>query len=296
LQISHPLTGSMVALITPMYENGDVDFVALEKLVNFHIESGTKAIVSVGTTGESATLNHDEHIEVMKKTIEYSNGRIPVIAGTGANSTSEAIELTQAAKDINADACLLVTPYYNKPTQEGLYQHYKKIAESVEIDQILYNVPGRTGVDMSVDAIVRLSNIPNIIGVKDATGDLNIAKMLIERCPEGFILLSGDDGTAIDFILMGGHGGISVTANVVPKILSEAYDYAIRGNSDKAKEIDLSIAGLHRCLFLESNPIPVKWAMHKLDYCANGIRLPLTILSEENKHILEKELTGIKLI
>jgi len=290
LQISHPLTGSMVALITPMYENGDVDFSALEKLVNFHIESGTKAIVSVGTTGESATLNHDEHIEVMKKTIEYSNGRIPVIAGTGANSTSEAVELTQAAKDMNADACLLVTPYYNKPTQEGLYQHYKKIAESVEIDQILYNVPGRTGVDMSVDTIVRLADISNIIGVKDATGDLNIARSLIEKCPESFILLSGDDGTAIDFILMGGHGGISVTANVVPKLLSSAYDLAIRGNADKAKEIDLEISNLHSHLFIESNPIPVKWAMHKMGFCESGIRLPLTILELESQKIIDVDL------
>jgi len=290
LQISHPLTGSMVALITPMYENGDVDFDALEKLVNFHIKSGTKAIVSVGTTGESATLNHDEHIEVMKKTIQYSNGRIPVVAGTGANSTSEAIELTQAAKDIKADACLLVTPYYNKPTQEGLYQHYKKIAESVEIDQILYNVPGRTGVDMSVDTIARLANIPNIIGVKDATGDLNIAKSLIEKCPESFLLLSGDDGTAIDFILMGGHGGISVTANVVPEILSNAYDFAIRGNADKAKEIDITISNFHSHLFIESNPIPVKWAMHKMGFCTSGIRLPLTKLSSEAKIIIEQDL------
>ena len=296
MQISHPLTGSMVALITPMYENGDVDFDALEKLVNFHIESGTRAIISVGTTGESATLNHDEHIEVMKKTIEYSNRRIPVIAGTGANSTSEAIELTQAAKDINADACLLVTPYYNKPTQEGLYQHYKKIAESVEIDQILYNVPGRTGVDMSVDTIARLAKIPNIIGVKDATGDLNIAKLLIEKCPESFILLSGDDGTAIDFILMGGHGGISVTANVVPKILSEAYDYAIRKNSDRAKEIDLEISNLHSHLFLESNPIPVKWAMYKMNYCESGIRLPLTRLSLELQKIIENDLESQNLL
>jgi len=290
LKISHPLTGSMVALITPMYENGDVDFAALEKLVNFHIESGTKAIVSVGTTGESATLNHDEHIEVMKKTIEYSNGRIPVIAGTGANSTSEAIELTQAAKDINADACLLVTPYYNKPTQEGLCQHYKKIAESVEIDQILYNVPGRTGVDMSVDTIVRLSEIPNIIGVKDATGNLNVAKSLIEKCPESFILLSGDDGTAIDFILMGGHGGISVTANVVPKLLSDAYDFALRGNSESAKEIDVKISNLHSHLFLESNPIPVKWAMHKMGYCDSGIRLPLITASKQVQEIIETDL------
>ena len=290
MQISHPLTGSMVALITPMYENGDVDFAALERLVNFHIESGTKAIVSVGTTGESATLNHDEHIEVMKKTIEYSNGRIPVVAGTGANSTSEAIELTEAAKDINADACLLVTPYYNKPTQEGLYQHYKKIAESVEIDQILYNVPGRTGVDMSVDTVARLANIENIIGVKDATGDLNVAKSLIQKCPESFILLSGDDGTAIDFILMGGHGGISVTANVVPKLLSTAYDLAIRGNLEKAKEIDLEISNLHSHLFIESNPIPVKWAMHKMGFCENGIRLPLTKLESESRKIIEVDL------
>ena len=296
MQISHPLTGSMVALITPMYENGDVDFDALEKLVNFHIESGTKAIVSVGTTGESATLNHDEHIEVMKKTIEYSNARIPVIAGTGANSTSEAIELTQAAKDINADACLLVTPYYNKPTQEGLYQHYKKIAESVEIDQILYNVPGRTGVDMSVDTVARLADITNIIGVKDATGDLNIARSLIEKCPESFILLSGDDGTAIDFILLGGHGGISVTANVVPKLLSSAYDLAIRGNSESAKEIDLKISGLHSHLFIESNPIPVKWAMHRMKFCENGIRLPLTKLSTGAQKTIEHDLEDLNLL
>jgi len=286
----------MVALITPMYENGDVDFAALERLVNFHIEAGTRAIVSVGTTGESATLNHDEHIEVMKKTIEYSSGRIPVIAGTGANSTSEAVELTQAAKDMNADACLLVTPYYNKPTQEGLYQHYKKIAESVEIDQILYNVPGRTGVDMSVDTIVRLSDISNIIGVKDATGDLNVARSLIEKCPESFILLSGDDGTAIDFIIMGGHGGISVTANVVPKLLSSAYDLAIRGNVDKAKEIDLEISNLHSHLFIESNPIPVKWAMHKMGFCDKGIRLPLTILETKSQEIIEIDLRSQNLL
>jgi len=286
----------MVALITPMYENGDVDFDALEKLVNFHIESGTKAIVSVGTTGESATLNHYEHIEVMKKTIEYSNGRIPVVAGTGANSTSEAIELTQAAKDMNADACLLVTPYYNKPTQEGLYQHYKKIAESVEIDQILYNVPGRTGVDMSVDTVARLANMTNIIGVKDATGDLDVAKSLIQKCPESFILLSGDDGTAIEFILMGGHGGISVTANVVPQLLSDAYDLALKGNLESAKEIDLKISNLHSHLFLESNPIPVKWAMHKMGYCESGIRLPLTRLSLEAQRILEYDLEGQNLL
>jgi len=197
---------------------------------------------------------------------------------------------------MNADACLLVTPYYNKPTQEGLYQHYKKIAESVEIDQILYNVPGRTGVDMSVDTVARLANMTNIIGVKDATGDLDVAKSLIQKCPESFILLSGDDGTAIEFILMGGHGGISVTANVVPQLLSDAYDLALKGNLESAKEIDLKISNLHSHLFLESNPIPVKWAMHKMGYCESGIRLPLTRLSLEAQRILEYDLEGQNLL
>jgi len=296
MRIKHPLTGSMVALITPMFDNGLVDFDALEALVEFHIESGTKAIITMGTTGESATLNQQEHIEVMKKTIEFADKRIAIIAGTGANSTSEAIELTQAAKDMGADACLLVTPYYNKPTQEGLYQHYKLIAETVDIDQILYNVPGRTAVDLSVETAVRLSTIKNIIGIKDATGDLAVAQALIDQCPEDFLLYSGDDATAIEFILMGGHGGISVTANVAPKALSEAYEAAFNDDRTNAELINQPLINLHRNLFIESNPIPVKWAMHKMGKCGSGIRLPLTKLSQQAQVTLEQDLSNLKVI
>ena len=293
MRINHPLTGSMVALITPMFKDGSVDFASLEALVEFHIESGTKAIISMGTTGESATLNQQEHIEVMRSTVEFANGRISIIAGTGANSTSEAIELTQAAKEIGADACLLVTPYYNKPTQEGLYQHYKLIAETVDIDQILYNVPGRTAVDLLPETIVRLSEVSNIIGVKDATGDLSVAQMLIDTCPEDFLLYSGDDATAIEFILMGGHGGISVSANVTPKELSQAYQAAFDNNKTLAEELDAPLRGLHQNLFIESNPIPVKWALHKMGKCESGIRLPLTILSQQAQVILEQDLSNL---
>ncbi|MDB3893168.1 4-hydroxy-tetrahydrodipicolinate synthase [Candidatus Thioglobus sp.] len=296
MRINHLLTGSMVALITPMLEDGSVDFSSLESLVEFHIKSGTKAIVSMGTTGESATLNQKEHIEVMRKTVEFAKGRIPIIAGTGANSTSEAIELTQAGKDIGADACLLVTPYYNKPTQEGLYQHYKLIAETVDIDQILYNVPGRTAVDLSVETAVRLSSIKNIIGIKDATGDLNVARALIDQCPEDFLLYSGDDATAIEFILMGGHGGISVSANVAPEALANAYQAAFEDNKEVAVSINQPLTNIHQSLFIESNPIPVKWAMHKMGKCERGIRLPLTKLSQEARTILERDLSNLGVI
>lgn len=296
MRINHSLTGSMVALITPMHDDGSVDFAALESLVDFHVASGTRAIISMGTTGESATLNQDEHIEVMRATVELANARIPVIAGTGANSTSEAIELTQAAKDIGADACLLVTPYYNKPTQEGLYQHYKLIAETVDIDQILYNVPGRTAVDLSVETAVRLSAVKNIIGIKDATGDLNVARALIDQCPEDFLLYSGDDATAIEFILMGGHGGISVSANVAPEALANAYQAAFEDNKEVAVAINQPLTNLHQSLFIESNPIPVKWAMHKMGKCERGIRLPLTKLSQEARAILERDLSNLGVI
>ena len=296
MRINHSLTGSMVALITPMHDDGSVDFAALESLVDFHVASGTRAIISMGTTGESATLNQDEHIEVMRATVELANARIPVIAGTGANSTSEAIELTQAAKDIGADACLLVTPYYNKPTQEGLYQHYKLIAETVDIDQILYNVPGRTAVDLSVETAVRLSSVKNIIGIKDATGDLNVARALIDQCPEDFLLYSGDDATAIEFILMGGHGGISVSANVVPQALSQAYQAAFEENREVAESTNRPLIDLHQSLFIESNPIPVKWAMHKMGKCGSGIRLPLTKLSAQARVVLEQDLSNLGVI
>ena len=283
----------MVALITPMFEDGSVDFVALRSLVEFHIDSGTHAIVSMGTTGESATLNQEEHIEVMRKTIEFSKGRIPIIAGTGANSTTEAIELTSAAKEIGADACLLVTPYYNKPTQEGLYQHHKAIAEAVEIDQILYNVPGRTAVDLSVETAVRLAEIKNIIGIKDATGDLDVAQALIDSCPDDFLLYSGDDATAVEFILMGGHGGISVSANVAPKAVSEAYNVAMDNDRNSAETINSTLSDLHQHLFIESNPIPVKWALYKMNKCESGIRLPLTKLSQEAQITLEQDLLSL---
>ena len=286
----------MVALITPMFEDGSVDFVALRSLVEFHIDSGTHAIVSMGTTGESATLNQEEHIEVMRKTIEFSKGRIPIIAGTGANSTTEAIELTSAAKEIGADACLLVTPYYNKPTQEGLYQHHKAIAEAVEIDQILYNVPGRTAVDLSVETAVRLAEIKNIIGIKDATGDLDVAQALIDSCPDDFLLYSGDDATAVEFILMGGHGGISVSANVAPKAASEAYNAAMDNDRNSAETINSTLSDLHQHLFIESNPIPVKWALYKMNKCESGIRLPLTKLSQEAQITLEQDLLSLGVI
>jgi len=296
MRINHPLTGSMVALITPMHMDGLVDFEALKELVEFHIASGTKAIVSMGTTGESATLDQGEHLEVIRKTIEFANGRIPIIAGTGANSTSEAIELTKGAKEAGADACLLVTPYYNKPTQEGLYQHYKAIAEAVDIDQILYNVPGRTAVDMLPATINRLSSIDNIIGVKDATGDLSVAQELIDTCSEDFILISGDDSTAVEFILMGGHGGISVSANVVPSEVSKAYDAAYNEDRDLANSINSPLANLHSHLFIESSPIPVKWAMYKMNKCDLGIRLPLTTLSIDAQKILEPDLIDLGVI
>lgn len=296
MRLNHSLTGSMVALITPMFADGSVDFAALESLVEFHIDQGTSAIVSMGTTGESATLNHTEHVEVMKKTVELSRGRIPIIAGTGANSTTEAIALTKAAKAIGADACLLVTPYYNKPTQEGLYQHYKAIAEAVDIDQILYNVPGRTAVDLLPETVVRLAKISNIIGVKDATGDLQVAQALIDDCPEDFLLYSGDDATAVEFILMGGHGGISVSANVTPKIVANAYNAAMDGDQKLAETTNSALIGLHQHLFVESNPIPVKWALYKMQKCEDGIRLPLTKLSRQAQVELEQDLLSLGVI
>ena len=293
---NHSFLGSSVALITPMFDDGKVDYASLENLIDFHIEAGTSSIVSVGTTGESATVGVTEHLHVIKHTIEHAAKRIPVIAGTGANSTYEAIELTKEAKSLGADACLLVTPYYNKPTQEGLYQHFKLIAETVDIDQLLYNVPGRTAVDMSVDTTLRLAEIDNIIGIKDATGNLSVIKQLVERCPEDFLLLTGDDATALDFILCGGHGGISVTANIVPKELQKVYLSAMSGQSDLAKELNKKLENLHDHLFLEANPIPVKWALHKMGKCHKGIRLPLLLLSEEYQSVISTDLEKLGLI
>ncbi len=287
---NHPFIGSSVALITPMFDDGSIDYMALDNLIDFHIEAGTSAIVSVGTTGESATIGIPEHLNVIRHTVEYAAKRIPVIAGTGANSTSEALELTNEAKKIGADACLLVTPYYNKPTQEGLYQHHKVIAESVDIDQILYNVPGRTAVDMSVETTLRLAEIENIIGIKDATGDMSVVKELSRRCPKEFLLLTGDDATAVDFLLCGGHGGISVTANIAPAELQKVYLTAISGQKELALKLNSNLEKLHKNLFIESNPIPVKWALYMMGKCQKGIRLPLLILSEESQKTLLHDL------
>lgn len=275
------ILGSIVALVTPMAEDGALDFEALRTLLDFHIAAGTDAIVAVGTTGESATLDELEHCEVIRATVEHVAGRIPVIAGTGANSTREAIELTRQAKEIGADACLLVTPYYNKPTQEGLYRHYRAVAESVDIPQILYNVPGRTACDLLPSTVARLSTVPNIVGVKEATGRLERVRELIDGCGDEFALYSGDDASACEFCLLGGHGVISVTANVAPKAMHDMCAAAAAGRRAEAKAIDERLAGLHRDLFLESNPIPVKWALQQMGLIPTGIRLPLTWLSDQ---------------
>ena len=275
------IRGSLVALVTPMTDDGAVDQVALERLVEWHIAEGTDAIVAVGTTGESATLDEEEHCHTIRRVVEVVNGRIPVIAGTGANSTSEAISLTQCAKTAGADACLLVTPYYNKPTQEGLYQHHKAIAEAVDIPQILYNVPGRTAVDMQPETIVRLSSISNIIGVKEATGDLARIEKLRAEVPADFAIYSGDDATAREAMLLGADGDISVTANVAPKAMHEMCQAALNKDANAAANIDANLSGLHKSLFVESNPIPVKWALGAMGMMGFGIRLPLTRLSAD---------------
>lgn len=282
------ITGSIVALVTPMKDNGEIDWVGLDKVVDLHLDKGTDSIVAVGTTGESATLNCDEHCAVIKRVVERVNGRIPVIAGTGANSTTEAIELTHEAKNAGADACLLVTPYYNKPTQEGLYLHYKAIAEAVDIPQILYNVPGRTACDMQPETVLRLAQIPNIIGIKEATGDLDRARFLIANAPEGFAIYSGDDATAIELIIAGGQGNISVTANVAPAEMSEMCRLGLEGKAEEARSIQQKMMPLHTHLFIEANPIPVKWAMYEMGLMDKGIRLPLTVLSQESQPVVKQ--------
>ena len=277
------LHGSMVALITPMKADESVDYEALEKLLEWHVSAGTHGVVAMGTTGESATFGIDEHLQVIRFVVDKIAGRISVIAGTGANSTSEALTLTAGAKAAGADACLLVTPYYNKPTQEGLFLHHKHIAEKVDIPQLLYNVPGRTGVDLLPETVVKLSKLTNIVGIKEATGDVGRMRDIKRSVAKDFILLSGDDDTALEFMKCGGVGEISVTANVCPKDLAEMCEAALQGDMSRAKSINDRIASLHKSLFCESNPIPVKWAMHQLGFCSDVIRLPLTVLSQD-KH------------
>jgi 4-hydroxy-tetrahydrodipicolinate synthase len=274
------LQGSMVALVTPMTADGGLDQAALRRLIDWHVAQGTDAIVAVGTTGESATLDEKEHCDVIRLVVEFAGGRVPVIAGTGANSTTEAIELTRCAKAAGADACLLVTPYYNKPTQEGLYLHHKAVAEAVDIPQILYNVPGRTGCDMLPETVGRLAGVPNIVGVKEATGDLARVPRIRELAGRDFAIYSGDDATARELILLGGQGVISVTANVAPAPMHRMSVAALAGRRAEAEAIDATLAGLHKALFVESNPIPVKWALAEMARIDTGIRLPLTWLSE----------------
>lgn len=284
------ITGSIVALATPMHSDGSLDWDRLDKFVDFQIENGTDSIVAVGTTGESATLSPAEHCKVIERVVNRAAGRIPIIAGTGANSTAEAIELSQAAKRVGADACLSVTPYYNKPTQEGLYQHFKTIAEAVDIPQILYNVPGRTAVDMQNETVVRLADVDNIVGIKDATGDVQRGIALVKSLPNDFAVYSGDDPTAFELILGGGKGNISVTANIAPQKMHELCAVALQGDAVKAKALNDALMPLHGVMFIESNPIPVKYAMYLMGLAENGIRLPLTPLDEKFHAQLSKEL------
>jgi 4-hydroxy-tetrahydrodipicolinate synthase len=274
--------GSMVAIVTPMRVDGSVDYEVLRHLVEFHIEHETDAIVVVGTTGESPTLTMEEHREVIRVAVEQCRRRVPVIAGTGSNATHEAIELTQYAYEARADACLLVTPYYNKPTQEGLYQHFRACAEAVPLPQILYNVPGRTVVDLLPETVERLSHISNIVAIKEASGKLDRITEIIQRCGSRMEVYSGDDATARESILLGAKGNISVTANVVPRLMHEVCALALDGERERATAIDTRLAPLHKHLFVEANPIPVKWALHELGLIPPGIRLPLTTLSEHH--------------
>ena len=289
------LQGSMVALVTPMNVDASIDWLSLDKLVEFHVAEGTNTIVAVGTTGESATLSVGEHLQVIERVVERVNGRISVVAGTGANSTSEAVELTKSAQSVGVDACLLVVPYYNKPTQEGLFRHFSFIADAVDIPQILYNVPGRTITDMQNDIVLRLSGHDNIIGIKDATGDVARGKALIESLPDNFYVYSGDDPTAPELMLAGGKGNISVTANVIPRKMAELCRLAMAGETAAARSLQGELMPLHKALFTEANPIPVKWAVSALGLMPAGIRLPLTPLTDTNQQVLHTAMTSLAL-
>jgi 4-hydroxy-tetrahydrodipicolinate synthase len=290
------IQGSLVAIVTPMFEDGSLDVEGLRSLVDWHVAEGSDGIVIVGTTGESPTVSFDEHCQLIRVAVEQSAGRIPVIAGTGANSTSEAIELTRCAKAAGAQAGLSVVPYYNKPTQEGLYRHYKAIAEAVDLPLILYNVPGRTVADLSNDTALRLAQVPGIIGIKDATGSMERAADLLRRAPADFALYSGDDGSAMPFMLLGGHGVISVTAHVAPKLMHRMCVAARAGNLQAAREINNLLLPLHSKLFVEANPIPVKWACAELGLIKRGLRLPLTALSTGQHDIVRDAMRHAQLI
>lgn len=290
------ITGSLVAIVTPMHDDGTLDLPTLRALIDWHAGQGTDGIVVVGTTGESPTVDFDEHCELIRVTVEQAAGRLPVIAGTSSNCTREAIELTAQAKAAGADACLLVTPYYNKPTQEGLYLHFKAVAEAVDIPQILYNVPGRTGCDLTNDTTLRLAAIPNIVGIKDATGSIERNSDLIRRAPSDFAIYTGDDASALACMLLGGRGVISVTANVAPGPMHEMCVAAFAGELSMAQDINQSLLALHQKLFVEANPIPVKWVLQQMGRIGGGIRLPLTPLSAQHHETLHAAMRAASLL
>jgi 4-hydroxy-tetrahydrodipicolinate synthase len=290
------IKGSLVAIVTPMREDGSLDLDAYRRLIEWHIADGTNGIVAVGTTGESPTVDYDEHCELIRIAVETVRGRIPVVAGTGGNSTTEAVELTAFAKGVGADATLQVVPYYNKPTQEGLYRHFCKVAETVDLPMILYNVPGRTVADLSTETTLRLAQVPGIVGLKDATGDLARASDLLKRAPKSFSVYSGNDDSALALMLLGGHGVISVTANVAPRLMSELCKAALAGDLSGARALNNRLLPLHLKLFVEPNPVPVKWALKRMGRIDGAIRLPLVPLSEANQPAVEAALREVSLI
>ena len=290
------IRASIVALITPMHEDGSIDYPALRRLIDWHIGQGTDCIGVVGTTGESHTVSVEEHCEIIRVSVEQAAGRVPIMAGCGANSTAEAIELTRFAKQVGADCQLQVVPYYNKPTQEGQYQHFRTIAEAVDLPMVLYNVPGRTVADMQHDTVMRLAQIDGIIGIKEATGNIERAQWLIHEAPNGFSVYSGDDGTAVALMLCGGHGNVSVTANIAPKLMHDMCLAAIAGQSQQAMAIQRQLLNLHKNMFTESNPIPVKWAAHRMGLCGPAMRLPMTPLSSHLQPALENAMRSCGVI
>jgi len=292
-----PITGSIVALVTPLHEDGSVDYPALRKLIDWHIAEGTDCIGVVGTTGESPTVNVDEHCEIIRVSVEQAKGRVPIMAGCGANSTAEAIELAKFAKKVGANCQLQVVPYYNKPTQEGQYQHFKAIAEAVgDLPTVLYNVPGRTVADMAHDTVLRLAQVNGIVGIKEATGNIERAQWLIREAPKGFSIYSGDDPTAVALMLCGGHGNVSVTANVAPRLMHELCVAARAGDVKRAMDIQFKLMPLHKQLFVEPNPIPVKWAMQRMGLCGGTLRLPMTPLTSANTAVVEGALRACGLV
>jgi 4-hydroxy-tetrahydrodipicolinate synthase len=285
-----PIVGSIVALVTPMHEDGSVDYAALRKLIDWHIAEGTDCIGVVGTTGESPTVSVDEHCEIIRVAVAHAAGRVPIMAGTGGNATSEAIELTRFAKQVGADCSLQVVPYYNKPSQEGMYRHFRAVAEAVDLPMVLYNVPGRTVADLQHDTVIRLASVPGVVGIKEATGNIERAAWLIKHAPKGFSIYSGDDGSAVALMLLGGHGNVSVTANVAPRLMHELCMAAVEGDARRATALHLRLLALHRQLFCEPSPAPTKWALQRLGICAPHVRLPILPLTEAGQALVEQAL------